>query len=387
MQKTSLGMAFLFSVVLIPLPMAIGQEVKEYDAFKTSSPPVIDGQFTEEEWGLAPNAGGWTNRGPAQTADIFDASFRAMWDEENFYLLMRSKMGGGLGATYNDEGRTDIPPGFVKTWNVYWDPNTDGEDNEDLPDAYQYAVSIPEGVSLIPSPGEGLNVADFREAHVDAPFGNQGGPWSMFTTDPKGGSDVDNFMLAQVASNSDPVDADGSLNIVEMSIPWENFNATDPADDPAREFGLFHPVAPELGETWFFTIALASEGDELPTWHTQSVGPEPGVCNQCFALRPHGLINFVESEVLPPWPGDVDGDGHTDVADLNIIGLNWRMSGKLKAEGDLTGDGMVDAADLNMLGINWQTWREGEPAAVPEPSGCVLILTSLVGLLALRRTN
>ena len=94
MQKTSLGMAFLFSVVLIPLPMAIGQEEKEYDAFKTNTPPVIDGQFTEEEWGLAPNAGGWTNRGPAQSADIFDASFRAMWDEENFYLLMRRKMGG-----------------------------------------------------------------------------------------------------------------------------------------------------------------------------------------------------------------------------------------------------------------------------------------------------
>ena len=63
------------------------------------------------------------------------------------------------------------------------------------------------------------------------------------------------------------------------------------------------------------------------------------------------------------------------------------MSGKTQAEGDLTGDGMVDAADLNILGINWQTWREGEPAAVPEPAGCVLILTSLVGLLSLRRTN
>ena len=85
------------------------------------------------------------------------------------------------------------------------------------------------------------------------------------------------------------------------------------------------------------------------------------------------------------WPGDVNGDGSTDVADLNIIGINWQtIGGATRETGDLTGDGNVDVADLNELALNWQTSRD-MPAAVPEPNGCVLILTSLLGLLAIRR--
>ncbi len=89
---------------------------------------------------------------------------------------------------------------------------------------------------------------------------------------------------------------------------------------------------------------------------------------------------------VEPWPGDVNGDGHTDVADLNIIGRNWRMSGKTMADGDLTGDGNVDAADLNILAINWQTWRP-MPASVPEPSGVALLLAGLLAAFGYVRKN
>jgi hypothetical protein len=91
------------------------------------------------------------------------------------------------------------------------------------------------------------------------------------------------------------------------------------------------------------------------------------------------------SDVVEPWPGDVDGDGHTDVSDLNIMALNWQMSGKTMAEGDLTGDGNVNAADLNVLAINWQTWRDGMPAAVPEPSSMMLVLVGLLAACGLRK--
>ena len=64
------------------------------------------------------------------------------------------------------------------------------------------------------------------------------------------------------------------------------------------------------------------------------------------------VVNRSDAETF----GDINGDGHVDAADLNIIGINWRMSGKTKEEGDLTGDGVVDAADLNELGVFWQTW-------------------------------
>ena len=86
------------------------------------------------------------------------------------------------------------------------------------------------------------------------------------------------------------------------------------------------------------------------------------------------LISLV-GEVLE---GDVNMDGQVDVADLNIIGINWRMSGKTKAEGDLTGDGVVDAADLNLLALDWQAGVQAG-AAVPEPSTFTLLLFALLG--------
>ncbi len=88
------------------------------------------------------------------------------------------------------------------------------------------------------------------------------------------------------------------------------------------------------------------------------------------------LISLVGGETM--FAGDVNMDGRVDVADLNIIGLNWRMEGKTKAEGDLTGDGIVDAADLNIMALDWQ---KGVPAgaAVPEPGSVTLLLMALLG--------
>ena len=425
--------SFAFAVSLVTCQLGFGQEQPTYDVVMTSTPPTIDGQFSEEEWGLAANEGGWANR-QTQSPDQFNSSFRALWDEENFYLLMRTEMGGGLGATYDDDGRSAIPGGFAKTWNIYWDPNLDGEDNDaEGTDGYQYAVAIPEGFSAIPSLGPEFDVADFREAHVDANWGNQGAPWSTFTTDPAGEGE-DNFQLGQQASNGAVLDDDDSKVITELAIPWENFNASNPADDPEREFGLFHPVAPEIGEEWFFTIGLIPQDGELPTWHVQTGAP--------FAPRPHGVITFVEgatgnfepcdfdenlrcdiadldellytglssgdlkydldgsgtvdtgdrdaflSSEFNTVPGDFDLDGKVVATDLNILGGNWQSEGLTSyAQGDANGDGVANATDLNAVGSNWQVGAAAPlaSAAVPEPNSCVLIVSSLLGLLTVRR--
>ena len=80
-------------------------------------------------------------------------------------------------------------------------------------------------------------------------------------------------------------------------------------------------------------------------------------------------------------PGDANLDGRVDAADLNILGLNWLGMDKTRSEGDFTGDGIVNSADLNVLGINWQT-GVGNPAAVPEPSGLILLVTAVFPLLS-----
>ena len=79
-------------------------------------------------------------------------------------------------------------------------------------------------------------------------------------------------------------------------------------------------------------------------------------------------------------PGDANNDGRVDAVDLNIIGLNWQQSNKVRSEGDLTGDGIVDAADLNLLGLNWQN-GVAKTVVVAEPNA--LPLAAFAGLAAL----
>ena len=80
---------------------------------------------------------------------------------------------------------------------------------------------------------------------------------------------------------------------------------------------------------------------------------------------------------------DANGDGHTDGLDLNILALNWQqtVTGGI-ADADFNEDGIVYVTDLNEIGTNWQTWRDGMPAAVPEPSTFVLLAITTVCVLA-----
>jgi hypothetical protein len=84
-------------------------------------------------------------------------------------------------------------------------------------------------------------------------------------------------------------------------------------------------------------------------------------------------------------PGDTDGDGDVDDADLSTMFSNYTgpvgtTGGKTTVNGDTDGDGDVDDADL---GIAFSEYTGPLVAAVPEPASIVLL--SLGGLLAVRR--
>lgn len=52
-------------------------------------------------------------------------------------------------------------------------------------------------------------------------------------------------------------------------------------------------------------------------------------------------------------PGDVNGDGKANLADMSIIFTNWMKPNLTRAQGDLTGDGTANLADLSKLFTNW----------------------------------
>ena len=82
-------------------------------------------------------------------------------------------------------------------------------------------------------------------------------------------------------------------------------------------------------------------------------------------------------------PGDADKSGTVDVADLTLLLNNYNKTGMVWADGDFNYDGTVNVADLTALLNNYnKTNSLSMNAAVPEPSGLVLLGMGLLGLLA-----
>ena len=85
-------------------------------------------------------------------------------------------------------------------------------------------------------------------------------------------------------------------------------------------------------------------------------------------------------------PGDANLDGRVDINDLTIVLANYNQTiGMSWSTGDFTGSGTVDINDLTIVLANYNTSDASLAAglaAVPEPSGLVLIGVAVVGLAA-----
>ncbi len=80
-------------------------------------------------------------------------------------------------------------------------------------------------------------------------------------------------------------------------------------------------------------------------------------------------------------PGDANGDGMVNLADLQILGDNWQSTTATWAQADFTGDGNVNLADLQILGDNWGFGVTTDVSldealaqvAIPEPAALTLM--------------
>jgi hypothetical protein len=64
-----------------------------------------------------------------------------------------------------------------------------------------------------------------------------------------------------------------------------------------------------------------------------------------------GAFEFGSSPA--PLPGDANGDGRVNFADLLILAQNYGKTGATYSQGDFTGDGTVGFADLLILAQNY----------------------------------
>ncbi|MCC6679378.1 MAG: hypothetical protein IT445_00600 [Phycisphaeraceae bacterium] len=92
-------------------------------------------------------------------------------------------------------------------------------------------------------------------------------------------------------------------------------------------------------------------------------------------------------------PGDANGDGLVNLADLQILGDNWQSISANWGEADFTGDNIVNLADLQIIGDNWGYGTSPDLSFdqallnvtfIPEP-GAITMLTGLTCYVLLRR--
>ena len=84
----------------------------------------------------------------------------------------------------------------------------------------------------------------------------------------------------------------------------------------------------------------------------------------------------------PSQPGDLDGDGFVNSADLDMVRGNWGSTVEPNSNGDADGDGFVSSADLDIVRANWGA---GPAAAVPEPATLAMLFGAIAGLSLIRR--
>ena len=91
--------------------------------------------------------------------------------------------------------------------------------------------------------------------------------------------------------------------------------------------------------------------------------------------------------IAPVSPGDANGDGKVNSQDLNALGLNWQLEGKVWSEGDFNNDGKVNSSDLNLLALHWQDGviETRVSAIVPEPGAGALLLMLTLSSALIRR--
>lgn len=113
-----------------------------------------------------------------------------------------------------------------------------------------------------------------------------------------------------------------------------------------------HDAPTQQPDSWtlreFDISSAAGSADVRFRWE---IGPTDGSATYAGFHIDDVEIRGLVASTPPACPGDVTGDGQTDVSDFFALGGNFgTTSGATRADGDLDGDGAVDVSDFFILG-------------------------------------
>jgi len=184
-----------------------------------------------------------------------------------------------------------------------------------------------------------------------------------------------------------------------MLNPADPAFGTDPTDYDyrfvkAEEFTWYHYPQAYLGGWRPDASKVLIDSDDVDVVYPYSMMPGDGEGPTLDVVIWHTRDDMTDGELdalalavlVPPHPGDANGDRKVDVFDLAALANHYQTGTNLTwTQGDFTGDGEVNVFDLAVLANNYGYDGTVGGEAIPEPATMMLLAGGLVPMVLRRR--